>query len=211
MTRRSGFTLIELLVVIAIIAILAAILFPVFARAREKARQASCSSNLKQLGLAMHMYSTDYDERFSGECSCGCPHTDYTCWRDRMYPYVKNIQLFECPSSTADPGNNPSQIGGNYGIACHTASNQKIGSITRPAEFAQLGESNGQMHLKYYLANGAPACGGGCCGGNIKQAYRFIHNEGMNITYCDGHVKWQKQNFVESEIFPGQRLFRRDW
>ena len=191
------------------------ILFPVFARAREKARQASCSSNLKQLALAMHMYSSDYDERFAGECSCGggnpCAHTDYTCWRDRMYPYVKNLQIYECPSSDANPGNNPSQIAGNYGQACHVASNQKVGSVTRPAEFAMLGESNGQHHLKYYVANGAPPCGnGGCCGGNFRNAYRFVHNEGMNIAYCDGHVKWQKQNFVDSEILAG-RLFKRDW
>ncbi len=94
---RKGFTLIELLVVIAIIAILAAILFPVFARAREKARQTSCLSNLKQLGLGTLMYSGDYDERLplrwhSNDSSFGPPVA--------IYPYVKNEQLYECPSWT---------------------------------------------------------------------------------------------------------------
>lgn len=203
---RRGFTLIELLVVIAIIAILAAILFPVFARAREKARQASCSSNLKQLALAMLMYAQDYDERFAGECSCGCPKVDWTCWRDRMYPYVKNLQLFQCPSHNASPGNDPGQIGGNYGIACHVVSGKALAEIKLPAESAMLGESNGQMHLKRYNPGGVPVCGNACCGGDIRQAYRYSHNEGMNIAYADGHVKWQKQSYVEQEI-DAQRLF----
>jgi prepilin-type N-terminal cleavage/methylation domain-containing protein/prepilin-type processing-associated H-X9-DG protein len=202
---RRGFTLIELLVVIAIIAILAAILFPVFARAREKARQASCQSNLKQLALAMLMYAQDYDETFAGECSCGCPHVDYTCWRDRMYPYVKNLQIFQCPSHTIGLGT-PDQIAGNYGIACHVVSGRKLSEVRRPAEVAMLAESYGQQHLKRYNPGGVPICGNNCCGGDIRQAYRFSHNEGMNIAYADGHVKWQKQNYVESEISAG-RLF----
>ena len=95
---RRGFTLIELLVVIAIIAILAAILFPVFARAREKARQASCLSNLKQLGLATAMYVQDYDERFGRHCHC-CPEpNNHPCKLAAIYPYVKNTQLYACPS-----------------------------------------------------------------------------------------------------------------
>ena len=101
MKRRNGFTLIELLVVIAIIAILAAILFPVFSRAREKARLASCTSNLKQIGIAYHMYNQDYDETivFGGDALSGYKQTDWRYWYDGLLmPYVKNEQVFFCPS-----------------------------------------------------------------------------------------------------------------
>ena len=97
---RKGFTLIELLVVIAIIAILAAILFPVFAQAREKARTISCLSNMKQIGLGQLMYAQDYDERFT--CGVlpnpGDPAFMGMGWAGQMYPYVKNSQLFKCPN-----------------------------------------------------------------------------------------------------------------
>ncbi|MCX7598825.1 MAG: DUF1559 domain-containing protein [Armatimonadetes bacterium] len=100
---RKGFTLIELLVVIAIIAILAAILFPVFARAREKARQASCQSNLKQIALAHLMYAADYDQKFcisTPGCVAGNRQNDGSSpgWWVLVLPYVKNSQLFACPS-----------------------------------------------------------------------------------------------------------------
>ena len=103
--ENRGFTLIELLVVIAIIAILASILFPVFARAREKARESSCMSNEKQIGLAIHMYSTDYDELMPIACYKpitdpaypGCPGL-----KDVIMPYVKNTQVFRCPSDKGD-------------------------------------------------------------------------------------------------------------
>ena len=102
---RTGFTLIELLVVIAIIAILAAILFPVFARARENARRASCQSNLKQIGLGLLQYTQDYDDRTPR--SWFGPNGDATNaaagrykWMDAIYPYVKSDQLFVCPSDS---------------------------------------------------------------------------------------------------------------
>jgi prepilin-type N-terminal cleavage/methylation domain-containing protein/prepilin-type processing-associated H-X9-DG protein len=94
-----GFTLIELLVVIAIIAILAAILFPVFARARENARRASCQSNLKQVGLGIMQYTQDYDERYPlhyVNLGGGAIR-----WRQIIQPYVKSTQLFKCPSNTS--------------------------------------------------------------------------------------------------------------
>ncbi len=99
MPKRKGFTLIELLVVIAIIAILAAILFPVFAQAREKARQTSCLSNMKQIGLGFLMYTQDYD----GLLPCTRDNEPYVAFT-RAQPYLKNRQIFKCPSSSFAQG-----------------------------------------------------------------------------------------------------------
>src|SRR6476619_7559159 len=96
--KQTGFTLSELLVVIAIIAILAAILFPVFAQAREKARSISCLSNMKQLGTAIQMYNQDYDETYpfaNPDCWWG------NTWGNTVQPYVKSTQIFKCPSDNA--------------------------------------------------------------------------------------------------------------
>jgi len=96
--QLKGFTLIELLVVIAIISILASILFPVFARAREQARKASCLSNLNQMGLAVMMYVQDYDETYPiGRFNL--PPTPFAYWYDVIAPYVKNKQVFVCPTA----------------------------------------------------------------------------------------------------------------
>jgi prepilin-type N-terminal cleavage/methylation domain-containing protein len=98
---HQGFTLIELLVVIAIIAILAAILFPVFGRARENARRSSCQSNLKQIGLGVLQYTQDYDEKYPigrATFTQGAAGS----WHQRIFPYVKSTQLFQCPSNTTN-------------------------------------------------------------------------------------------------------------
>ncbi len=117
MRKRLGFTLIELLVVIAIIAILAAILFPVFSRAREKARQASCLSSARQIGTALQMYSQDYDEIlprmwYGIQPPAGNLYTWWT-WMEVLLPYVKNVPFFSgCPSRNFpewDPNRN--QVG----------------------------------------------------------------------------------------------------
>ncbi len=118
-TKRSGFTLIELLVVIAIIAILAAILFPVFGRARENARRTSCLSNQKQLGLGVLQYQQDYDEAFPLSVkypSVGASVTAYNQgqsigWADSIQPYVKSTQMLQCPSDQFPPRELPYQGG----------------------------------------------------------------------------------------------------
>ncbi len=97
--KPRAFTLIELLVVIAIIAILAAILFPVFAQARESARQTSCLSNMKQIGVGLMMYEQDYDEQYPpSQIGTG---TAIVSWPTLMFPYIKNEQVFVCPSATS--------------------------------------------------------------------------------------------------------------
>lgn len=165
---RSGFTLIELLVVIAVIAILAAILFPVFAQAREKARQASCQSNLRQLGLATLMYSQDYDEVYPLYQYDDCAgFVCYQYWFGRrtdtgwdktlglIYPYMKNHQVQRCPSFTARPrfgdgngyGYNWGYIGSDYWMTyswppLNPASQAALSAPADKALFADAGFVN---------------------------------------------------------------------
>ena len=145
---KRGFTLIELLVVIAIIAILAAILFPVFARARENARRASCQSNLKQIGLGMVQYSQDYDEVL---VAYGYGSTPYTTadpangiyhWMDAINPYVKSEQIFDCPSMGKGDQNylyggtgstkTVAQLAGRYGSYAINQVYRPMGDVLTP-------------------------------------------------------------------------------
>ena len=126
---KRAFTLIEILVVIAIIAILAAILFPVFARAREGGRRASCQSNLKQIGLGVAQYVGDYDETYplledsgaGGLFLTGTPTTlsNKQTWIDRVFPYIKSRQVFHCPSIGGATGGQSEQFA-HYGFTAYT-------------------------------------------------------------------------------------------
>jgi prepilin-type N-terminal cleavage/methylation domain-containing protein/prepilin-type processing-associated H-X9-DG protein len=150
--KCTAFTLIELLVVIAIIAILAAILFPVFGRARDNARRTNCINNLKQIGLGMIQYTQDYDERYAPSViglPSGVPGSDGKIWWDGanfwpqlIYPYVKSHQIFFCPSSQ-NSIDKPVESGavapeanilaGNYG-AMEDYSNVAVAKVRNPSE-----------------------------------------------------------------------------
>ncbi|MBI2298288.1 MAG: prepilin-type N-terminal cleavage/methylation domain-containing protein, partial [Armatimonadetes bacterium] len=170
--RQRGFTLIELLVVIAIIAILAAILFPVFAKAREKARQSSCLSNTRQINLAWIEYLQDYDERFAPHVTertapAGTPDTaadrgPYS-YKQKLLPYTKNDQLYKCPSAVAWPAPAPGRwyttdYGNNHNEANLPGANQQawyqanpdfgfnetvtLASVLQPASFLLIGDAS---------------------------------------------------------------------
>jgi prepilin-type N-terminal cleavage/methylation domain len=239
--RRHGagaFTLIELLVVIAIIAILAAILFPVFAQAREKARQASCLSNFKQTALGILQYTQDWDEAFpagtlphggqwrDGYIGWQMPCTDgqFDClaWGNSIQPYVKSTEIYRCPSTIYDW--NP------YGYAENTKPGSSYtyngllqyssqAAVTEPASVVLLW--SGQMSNTWIgrtMANPRlncpdpnaecvykPRTPSGCQDGNGSSSgftvyggdlnfRKWIHGQGDNFSYADGHVKWNPLN-----------------
>lgn len=184
---RRGFTLIELLVVIAIIAILAAILFPVFAKAREKARQASCLSNCKQLALGLMQYCQDYDEVMSPvgayeQVVWPNGSTGGNFWPVRIYPYTKNIQVYSCPSSSyVWAGNATGQLTTGYSTVIGGVA---LGTVQYPSQTAMIGDTEGTggyTFQQYYY--GGPS------------APRYLagrHNDGANMGFLDGHCKWVK-------------------
>jgi prepilin-type N-terminal cleavage/methylation domain-containing protein/prepilin-type processing-associated H-X9-DG protein len=206
---RKGFTLIELLVVIAIIAILAAILFPVFAKAREKARTASCQSNLKQIGLAMRMYSSDYDER-NVPYQAGMWH-----WMQLVRPYIKNYQLFWCPSSDTvgfvsgsgclRPGGDPNNWDDYGRFRTRYAFNYGGGAYSSPTWASPNGVSEAQIQDvagTFWVIDGEcnRACpyGWPADGTNVDDGALYRrHNDGINCLYVDGHVKWQSLEYVK--------------
>ena len=191
--RRTGFTLIELLVVIAIIAILAAILFPVFARAREKARQSSCLSNTKQMALAYLAYVQDYDEICPiHRCQCQPSLHIMDCYYEAIYPYVKNYQVFVCPSdpsaNTGCPRINWSTWSPSISYGFNISnSGAPLARMGRPAERPMLGDGNKSLG---YFGNCGSTPDSGCPWSQVVAGVR--HNEGSNIAFMDGHSKWMK-------------------
>jgi len=221
--RRRGFTLIELLVVIAIIAILAAILFPVFAQAREKARSATCQSNLKQIATGWMMYSQDYDE-FSTWIApdyvnsgvkpdipgapAPCPTARWLLWQHLIFPYTKNVGVLSCPSSNyrypgagVCPGNWYHPFGGYGGNTF--VMGIAIASMEKPADTV-LAIDDGSVVLNttttvdgwnVNLNHYYLAWWGNDFGNNATTTCPR-HNTMQNVAWCDGHVKAVKTSYI---------------
>ena len=231
--KRAAFTLIELLVVIAIIVILAAILFPVFAQAREKARQTACASNLKNLATAALMYIQDYDETWpitlshTGTANYGVntlmtPAMDIPAtaaspisrsyWGNGLQPYVKNWDVFACPSGTDYQAlASTSKFRLSYFLNGYL-NVYPSAAMPEPADTVAFTETGKNRLVGYLYTFPLPTVNG--CGSETRVPYQFdrtragacaytwqtsnnvwwVHGQGTNFAYADGHVKWVRHS-----------------
>ena len=192
MRTRKGFTLIELLVVIAIIAILAAILFPVFARAREKARASSCQSNQKQIALGFKMYTNDFDEKFPAAeiIATGPGSTTDWGWGDRIFAYTRNWQVYACPSdSTVVSGSRASDFT-SY-IYNGNLSGMTEADVSTVSTCILTTDYDANMNL-YAFGTDPPTTGAPVIATWPATTFKSFnrHSDGANYSFADGHVKW---------------------
>jgi prepilin-type N-terminal cleavage/methylation domain-containing protein/prepilin-type processing-associated H-X9-DG protein len=218
--QRGGFTLIELLVVVAIIGILAAILFPVFSQARERARRTSCLSNLKQIGLAVQMYVQDYDGRVPICNDNTTPSTadDNGYWWVTLHKYTRNDGVFVCPSwqQTGLPSGllswevppDPARPFNHAGIVGTYVWNETMdgapegrlagksadGTEYGPAQVIAVAEGFNGSHI-WKPEHVTPL------NGNTERRLRDFHQEGMNVAYADGHAKWIKNTQMKRRLW----------
>ena len=220
--RRRAFTLIELLVVIAIIAVLAAILFPVFVQAREKARQTACLSNMKQIGGSVQMYTADYDERmFVRASGTGANRSNASGtgnalkWWNLIMPYARNVNVFTCPSDsgpTPSPGATPSDpiIPRSY-IACAAAESLTLAQLDDPVETMVFTEKwqnaiSSDSFIEPFNGDFTPDLT--TPGHSHTGANR--HAGGMNCAFFDGHAKWYRpETIAASKDLSGCNLIHK--
>jgi len=214
--QRNGFTLIELLVVIAIIAILAAILFPVFAQAREKARATTCLSNGKQMGLAVMMYAQDYDESYPQGYYDGPPAA---WWMTLIQPYMKDRDLGGLRSCPSAPSKNWAYSMNDYlstksqSVITNVADTVLIGDGTQNPKWNLASSSTYYVWWKPEAWNPKPA--GNFTKGDPNASLvdidedtekavgylRYRHNEGANLVYADGHAKYGRKGSLKLKQF----------
>jgi prepilin-type N-terminal cleavage/methylation domain-containing protein/prepilin-type processing-associated H-X9-DG protein len=210
-TVPRGFTLIELLVVIAVIAILAAILFPVFAQARSKARQAACLSGIKQLGTGLMMYAQDWDETLPLNDFVGNGLAPLIGWRDPqagdswcsgIFPYVKNHQIFICPEAVEHPtptspwrGPEKNEDGAVSYLMNYVTRGRPLAFVPAPAELIFLHEGDRRWRVAHCRPR--PVDPTSRMYTEINTAfYDTRHNEGAHLLFCDGHAKWRKKTAI---------------
>lgn len=220
--NRKGFTLIELLVVIAIIAILAATLFPVFAKAREKARQTGCASNMKQLSLAELQYVQDYDEQYSGAFKQPTDIQHRVWYPELIFSYTKSRSLYQCPDVTnhMPPGDVPSNpntgaSGVDYSYNClsyNQAINKvaigvtnttgddsqgvKLSELTAPSATIILSDGNADYHTWNTNLTDVTSnfYASWTTAPQNASNVALRHTDGSNFAYYDGHVKWGRNS-----------------
>jgi prepilin-type N-terminal cleavage/methylation domain-containing protein len=214
--RKTAFTLIELLVVIAIIAILAAILFPVFSQAREKARTISCLSNCRQLGLAITMYADDHDEAYP--CSCmqgmmGMEMANMQSWLDTTQPYIKNWGIFRCPSDSSPLWSTMASMGtprrSSYGFNAYFIPvdppyyGMQMAGINRPAQcilVTELADAWAQDFFEPMYWGNPPKVTDSTM---QPMEWNMLtqqplstaitrHQQGANYVFAEGHAKFQR-------------------
>lgn len=207
--KKAAFTLIELLVVIAIIALLAAILFPVFARARENARKSSCSNNMKQIGVGLMQYVQDYDEKYvyqsadnlyiGGAAGARMGDPAGLTFADFLHPYIKNQQVWKCPSCSRNGDTNP-RVSYHMNGCMNGTALANVAAVAKTGMFRDPGTSTtyDRCFLRVVPVDyGANDCDGSAAGTtNINNERTGVNNqpgphfEGYNVVFADGHVKW---------------------
>lgn len=210
MSMRRAFTLIELLVVIAIVAILAAILFPVFAQARERARQASCASNTRQIGMAILMYAESYDETLP-PVAYEDAQGDDILWPDLLAPYVRNRSVFRCPSDGLAQAN-------SYGLnelAFGDLTDTPPGAVTTlaafqtPAETVMLGDLGTGDDLTTPLPDTYKLVAPGSDLDDDEDARPAArHLKRVNLSFLDGHQKPMSLEQFYASQSPADRWFQ---
>jgi prepilin-type N-terminal cleavage/methylation domain-containing protein/prepilin-type processing-associated H-X9-DG protein len=191
-----GFTLIELLVVVAIVALLAGLLFPVFVRARESARQTSCLSHLRQLSVAVSSYTQDYDERYPQTHPTAVPGTSSSAemtivspWRTLLDPYVRSAGMFQCPSDWGVPDFHPSSYGPN-GFTTYGAA---VAEIRQPAQLIYAAELQGGALVDDLSPWNGPA-------DVALDLATDRHNGGAVYLFADGHVHSLRYDLTWSPV-----------